>query len=85
MSSADPIEPSSSSDDDFADKPYYDEDQSRQLSLGQLVRHPKFGLARIVQVVPSRNNSRVVIQLTSGARKTIFLKYVELEPLDFPG
>ena len=85
LASVDPIDQSSYPHDESPNESYYDEDQTPQLVLGQLVRHPKFGLARIVDVIASRENSRVVLQLTSGARKTIFLKYVELEPLDFQG
>ena len=83
-----PAAPSAQTDsfaDDYPDDSYYDQDQSSpQFYPGQLVRHPKFGLARILTVTPSRENTRVQIQLNTGARKTIVLKYANLEPLDFP-
>ena len=57
--------------------------QINRFSLGQMVRHPKMGLGRIYEIMPSRNNSRVVVQFTNGSRKTLVLQYAKLEVLDF--
>lgn len=71
-------------DDDLADEiPSYDE-EVLEFRKGQLVRHPKLGLGRIVELMPSRENSKVVVQFTAGGRKTLILKYAKLEPIDYP-
>lgn len=61
---------------------YADEDQSQEYFRGQLVRHPKLGLGRIQEVMPSCDNSRVIVQFNNGARKTLVLKYAKLEVMD---
>lgn len=49
---------------------------------GQLVRHPSLGVGRIQEIMPSRENSRVIVQFTAGPRKTLVLKYARLEAMD---
>ena len=73
-------DPYASTDDDAT---RYDEEPI-EFHRGQLVRHPKLGLGRIETIMPSRENSRVVIQFNTGSRKTLVVKYANLEPLDFP-
>ncbi len=48
---------------------------------GQLVRHPRFGLGRILKYVPDNDKSYVILQLNSGVRKKLFLKYARLEKI----
>jgi DNA helicase-2/ATP-dependent DNA helicase PcrA len=80
---------STSDSDDWPDSPddfseSYDEDPDMQFNLNQLVRHPKMGLGRIQELIPSQENSKVIVQFNSGSRKTLVLKYAKLEKLDFP-
>ena len=46
---------------------------------GELVSHPKFGMGRIHEVIPSRTNSQVVVQFNRGNRVTLALEYAKLE------
>ena len=46
---------------------------------GELVRHAKFGMGRIEQVISSRSNSQVVVQFNRGNRVTLALEYAKLE------
>lgn len=72
------------SDDDWDDDPYaYDDDPYTMFRAGQLVRHPKLGVGRIQEVISLRENSKVVVQFTTGGRKTLVLKYANLEKLDY--
>jgi len=63
--------------DSFEDYKY--ESEEACFVVGQLVRHPRMGLGRIQEILPSSHNYRVVIQFNSGMRKTISLNYVNLE------
>lgn len=74
-------------DDDFEDSYTYDDSDSQVdpyegFTSGRLVRSPKLGLGRIQQVVPIRDNPKVVVQFNTAGRKTLFLKYAGLELLD---
>ncbi len=60
----------------------YEEDQTQQFYNGQLVRHPKLGMGRIQELIPSRENAKVIVQFNTGSRKTLILKYANLETLD---
>lgn len=70
-------------DDDVEPDPYEFEELEYNFRVGQLIRHPSLGIGKIVEALPSRENSRVVVQFKSGARKTLVLKYARLEPLDY--
>jgi len=47
------------------------------------VRHPKFGLGRIKEIQLNGEDTKVVVQFNNGSQKTLFLKYANLESLDF--
>lgn len=49
---------------------------------GQRVRHPKFGVGRIVELKGNGDDRAVVVQFLSGARKTLVLQFARLEILD---
>ncbi len=71
-------------DDDVEDAYTYDESDSQInmsacLTAGQLVRSPKLGLGRIQQIVPIRDNPKVVVQFNTAGRKTLYLKHAKLE------
>jgi len=71
--------------EDYADDdPYQDAGQSQYFRRGQLVRHPSLGICKIVKAIPLKDNSKVIVQFKSGARKTLILKYAHLEPMDYP-
>jgi DNA helicase II / ATP-dependent DNA helicase PcrA len=76
-------EEDSSFDDNGDDSPDYDNDGIAGFALGQLVRHPSLGIGRIERLMPARDDSRVIVQFKSGARKTLVLKYARLEKLDY--
>jgi len=61
--------------------PYVSEEEQIAFQPGRLVRHPKWGLGRIQEVMPSRENSRVLVQFVNGTRMTLVLKYAKLEAL----
>lgn len=72
-------------EEDAAD-PYYEEDEGGgygHFQRGQLVRHPKFGLGRIKEIQFNGEDTKVVVQFNNGSQKTLFLKYANLESLDF--
>jgi DNA helicase-2/ATP-dependent DNA helicase PcrA len=46
---------------------------------GQLVRHPSFGLGRIVELSEVGQNSRAIVDFNQSGRKTLILQYARLE------
>ena len=52
---------------------------SRQFNRGQLVRHPTFGLGRIVDISDMGQHTRAVIDFNQAGRKTLILQYARLE------
>ena len=51
---------------------------------GQMVRHSRFGLGRVLRINPPRHQPTVVVQFNTGSCKTLDLRYANLEHLDFP-
>jgi DNA helicase-2/ATP-dependent DNA helicase PcrA len=51
------------------------------LTLGQLVRHDKFGLGRVVEVDEGPVQKRAVIHFNTAGRKPLMLEYAKLEPV----
>lgn len=49
---------------------------------GQLVRHPQFGLGRILDVSDIGTHTRAAVQFNQVGRKTLILQYAHLEPVD---
>ncbi len=56
-----------------------DEAESDGLSPGALVRHPQFGLGRIVTVTRSGSQPRARVEFNTAGVKTLVLKYAHLE------
>ncbi|MBC8105965.1 MAG: UvrD-helicase domain-containing protein [Anaerolineae bacterium] len=52
---------------------------TRQFGRGQLVRHPTFGLGRIVDISDMGQHTRAVIDFNQAGRKTLILQYARLE------
>ena len=50
------------------------------LKMGQLVRHAKFGLGRIVEVDDGPVQKRAVVHFNEAGRKPLILEYAKLEP-----
>lgn len=46
---------------------------------GQLVRHPKFGLGRIVSLTDMGQNTRATVDFNAAGQKTLILEYAKLE------
>ncbi len=46
---------------------------------GQLVRHPKFGLGRIVSLTDMGQSTRATVDFNSAGQKTLILEYARLE------
>ncbi len=49
--------------------------------VGTLVRHPQFGLGRILSIRPMGSQTRAQIGFNAGGIKTVILQYVKLERL----
>jgi DNA helicase-2/ATP-dependent DNA helicase PcrA len=58
-------------------------DDLDQWEVGTLVRHPKYGLARIQWLVPSANQTRIGLRFRTGEDRTFILEYAGLERVDF--
>ncbi|MBN1796469.1 MAG: UvrD-helicase domain-containing protein [Sedimentisphaerales bacterium] len=72
-----------SSDAENEYEPSYDtSDSDIQFCYNQLVRHKKFGLGRITQLIDLGENSTVTVRFNSGKTKTLMLKYANLETID---
>ncbi len=50
-----------------------------QFRPGQLVRHPQFGLGRIVLVSNMGQHTRAIVQFNTAGKKTLILQYARLE------
>ncbi|HEY3245703.1 MAG TPA: UvrD-helicase domain-containing protein [Phycisphaerae bacterium] len=49
---------------------------------GMLVRHPTFGLGRLLWVQPAGHNTRAGVRFTTGEQKTLILEFAKLVPVD---
>jgi DNA helicase-2/ATP-dependent DNA helicase PcrA len=66
--------------DEFRDRA--DEEQERlstQFRRGQLVRHPTFGMGRIVEISDMGSQTRAIVEFNRAGRKTLILQYARLE------
>jgi DNA helicase-2/ATP-dependent DNA helicase PcrA len=52
---------------------------STRFKVGQLVRHPTFGLGRIQDIADMGSQTRAVIQFNAAGKKTLILEYARLE------
>jgi DNA helicase-2/ATP-dependent DNA helicase PcrA len=50
-----------------------------QFRKGQLVRHPQFGIGRIVDVTDMGQHTRAQVDFNQAGRKTLILQYARLE------
>ena len=48
--------------------------------IGQRVRHPAFGLGRIVDLSNSMSSARAVVEFERAGRKTLVLEHAKLTP-----
>lgn len=56
--------------------------QAGQYPPGTLVKHPQFGLGRVVKVSPMGAHTRAKIDFTTSGSKTLILQYARLEVID---
>ena len=49
--------------------------------VGQVVRHPTFGIGRIADVSDMGSQTRAVVEFNTAGRKTLILQYARLEPV----
>ncbi|MEM9418923.1 MAG: UvrD-helicase domain-containing protein [Planctomycetota bacterium] len=56
--------------------------QAGQYPPGALVKHPQFGLGRVVNVSPMGAHTRAKIDFTTSGTKTLILQYARLELID---
>lgn len=63
---------------------YVEDDSSGGLGLklGSLVRHPQFGLGRVVQLSPKSRPERAVVRFQRVGQKTLVLQFARLELVD---
>ena len=83
--SVDPIDVTSEGDDDYT----VDTESRQQRSLahrqageyppGTLVRHPQFGLGRVLQTAAMGAHTRAQIDFNTAGKKTLILQYARLE------
>jgi DNA helicase-2/ATP-dependent DNA helicase PcrA len=61
---------------------YEDEDQSAGLSLrpGMNVRHPQFGVGKVLSVEPLDDDTKLVVRFSNVGQKTLRAKYAKLQP-----
>jgi DNA helicase-2/ATP-dependent DNA helicase PcrA len=52
-----------------------------QFQPGQMVRHPTFGLGRVVTISDMGQQARAVIEFNTAGRKTLVLEYARLQPV----
>jgi DNA helicase-2/ATP-dependent DNA helicase PcrA len=52
---------------------------STRFKVGQLVRHPTFGIGRIQEITDMGSQTRAVIQFNAAGKKTLILEYARLE------
>jgi DNA helicase-2/ATP-dependent DNA helicase PcrA len=52
---------------------------ANQFRRGQMVRHPTFGVGRIVDVSDMGQHTRAVVEFNAAGRKTLILQYARLE------
>jgi DNA helicase-2/ATP-dependent DNA helicase PcrA len=58
----------------------YDQDLG-QFRRGQMVRHPRFGVGRILDRSAAGGDPRVIVEFSKYGRKTLVLKYANLEAM----
>ena len=56
-----------------------DEGATPQFRKGQLVRHPSFGVGKIIDIAEAGQHTRVAVQFDRAGRKTLILQYARLE------
>jgi len=61
----------------------FEEDGHPEYLKGELVRHPKFGLGRVVGFIWLGENSTVTVKFNTGSQKTLMLKYANLTKEQF--
>lgn len=54
---------------------------AKEYHKGQHVRHPHFGIGRIVEVTEVGQHTRAVVIFNTAGRKTLILQYARLEPV----
>ncbi len=67
---------------DFVDEPALDcgyDDDPEALRPGTLVRHPQFGLGRVLELRPGGPQARARIEFNTVGTKTLILQYARLE------
>ncbi|MEM1354729.1 MAG: UvrD-helicase domain-containing protein [Planctomycetota bacterium] len=88
----DAVEASDASEEDDRDDPFATRPlrsvAARQAELfppGTTVRHPQFGIGRVLDVVAMGSITRASVRFNTHGRKTLILQYANLERLDAPG
>jgi DNA helicase-2/ATP-dependent DNA helicase PcrA len=61
-----------------------DETSGGGLDIGVLVKHPQFGLGRVMQLTPTDHPTRAKVQFQRAGLKTLVLEYARLEIVDDP-
>ncbi|QNN23877.1 UvrD-helicase domain-containing protein [Planctomycetales bacterium ZRK34] len=71
-------------DDDFdSDRPgAFSEADDFGLRIGAVVRHPQFGLGRVMSLTPSNSPTRARVYFERAGAKTLVLEYARLELVD---
>jgi len=75
------IDPSQQAAQESAARPDEIETKEPEFSVGQMVKHPKFGRGVVEQYVDMGADSMVVVRFRSGQTKSLMLKYARLSRL----
>jgi DNA helicase-2/ATP-dependent DNA helicase PcrA len=54
---------------------------SQKFRKGQLVKHPSFGIGRVVELSDMGQHTRAIVEFNQAGRKTLVLQYARLEPV----
>ena len=71
--------------DDYLDTSFGTESNTTRdrFEIGEVVRHPQFGLGRIDWISPGRTHTRLRITFQHTGEKTLIMEYAGLERVDF--
>lgn len=72
-------------DDDDFDARLEADSEARKFPPGTIVRHPRFGLGRVLEIAPMGGHTRARVKFNAAGTKTLVLQYANLELASPPG
>jgi len=68
-------------DQDYGEDEYTTDDTVPKLKKGRLVRHPSFGLGKVIDFADMGDESTVTVKFNTGKTRTLMIKYARLQLL----